>query len=187
MIITNLIFISTGPNGSVDEQIISFQGRYADKEKTKFKREGDGFIADYWHNNSFTYSFYFRNMPPPQKYLHLKLSTLHSRVLGLFDTLLNKSCKCWVNNLYTLVNFLIHVLKHKAHVMIEEVCCSSYRGFPKVVKQEEVRGDENLCRVVGTVKAAELVVAGLDDKIVATSIYDLKPVYFLSSSCEEIS
>ena len=144
-------------------------------------------MADCWCDNGFAYSFYFRNMPPPQKYLRLKLSALHSRVLGLFDTLPHCHYKCWVDNLCTSVNFLIHSLKHKAHVMVEGVCRSGGRGFPDVAKQEEVRGEANLRSVVGTVKAAELIVDGLEDKIVATSVYDSKPAYFLSSSCESIT
>ena len=49
--------------------MISFQERHGEKQKIKIKREGDGFMADYWYDNSFMYSFYFRNMPPPKKYL----------------------------------------------------------------------------------------------------------------------
>ena len=37
-----------------------------------------------------------------------------------------------------------------------------------------------------TVKAAELIVDGLKDKIAVTSVYNSKPVYFLSSSCDSI-
>ena len=89
-----LLLISIGPHGSVDEQTIGFQDRHADKLKIKFKREGDGFMADCWCDDGFTYSFYFRNMPPPQKHLRLKSSAFHSRVLGLFDTLPHQHYKC---------------------------------------------------------------------------------------------
>ena len=83
-------------------------------------------------------------MPPPKKYLLLKLSVLYSRVLGLFDTLPDKNCKYWVDNLYTSINFIIHVLKHKAHIMIEGVCRCGGRRFPKIAKQREVTGEANL-------------------------------------------
>ena len=145
MVVTNLNFILTGPNGSAGKQTIGFQGCYADKQKIKFKREGDGFIADFLCNNSFTYSFHFRNIPPPQKYLHLKLSATHSRELGLFHTLLYSNYKCCIDNLYTSVNFLGHTLKYKMHAMIEEACCSGGFGFPNVVKQEEVRRNKKCC------------------------------------------
>ena len=73
-------------------------------------------------------------MPPLKKYLLLKLSALHSRVLSLFDTLLNKNYKCWVDNLHISINFIIHTLKHKVHVMIEGVYRYGGCRFPKIVK-----------------------------------------------------
>ena len=42
---TKLHLILTGLHGSVDEQTIGFQGRHADKQKSKCKREGDDFVA----------------------------------------------------------------------------------------------------------------------------------------------
>jgi len=122
----------------------------------------------------------------PKKYLNLKLSALHSRVLGLFDTLLDSNYRCWVDNLYTSLNFIIYALKHKAHVIVEGICQSGRCGFLDIAKQEEVREEENIRRVVGTTKAAELVIEGIEETIVATLVYDSKPVYFLSSLCEEI-
>jgi len=88
--------------------------------------------------------------------------------------------------LYTLVDFLIHILKHKTYIMVEGLCYSGGRGFPEIAKQDEVRGIDNLRWVVSTVKVAELIVKGLDKKIVATSNYDSKIVYFLSTSCEDV-
>ena len=143
-------------------------------------------MADCWCDNGFTHSFHFRNVPPPKKHLRLKLSALNSRVLGLFDTLPDKNYKCWVDNLCTSVNFIIHALKHKAHVMIEGACRCGGRGFPEIAKQREVTGEANLRESIGTVKVAELNVEGIDETIVATSVYDSKPVYFLSSSCSEV-
>ena len=70
--------------------------------------------------------------------------------------------------------------------MIEGVYHSGGRGFLNIATQEKVRGEENLRWVVGTVKVAELIVKGLDEKIVTTSVYDSKLVYFLSISCEDI-
>ena len=84
----------------------------------------------------------------------------------------------------TSVKFIVHALKYKAHVMIEGVCRKSRRGFPDMTKQEEVKGDDNLRRVVGIVKAAELKVDGVEEKIVATSVCDSKPSHFLSASCD---
>ena len=152
------------------EQTIEFQGRHADKQKIKHKREGDGFMADCWCNNGFANSFYFRNMSPFKKHLRLKMYTLHSRVLSIFDALPDRNYKCWVEKLCTSVNFIIHALKHEDHVMVEEACRSGGRDFPDAAKQEEVRGEDDLRIAVGTVKAAELNVDGIDETIVATSV-----------------
>ena len=188
---TFILFMLTssllGPNGSVDEQTIGFQGKHVDKLKIKFKRAGDGFMCDAWCDAGFTYTFYFRNEPAPKKYLRLKLSALHARCLSLFDDLPDSNYRCWVDNLHASINFLVHALKHKSKVMIEGVARKSGRGVPECVKQEEV-GPSMLKEVVGTCKAAKLSLPSVlgETKIVAASIYDSKPVYFLSSSCESI-
>ena len=88
--------------------------------------------------------------------------------------------------MHTSINFLIYLLKYKTHVVVEGVCRSGGHSFPKVAKQEEVQGKDNPQRVVGIVKAAELIVNRLDEKIVATFVCNLKPVYFLSSSYNSI-
>ena len=50
---------------SVDEQTIGFQGRHPDKLRITYKNEGDGFQCDAISDMGYTYSFYFRNQPPP--------------------------------------------------------------------------------------------------------------------------
>ena len=125
-------------------------------------------------------------MLSPQKYLHLKLFTAHSRVLGLFDTSPHSNYKYCIDNLCTSVNFLTNALKHEAYIMIEKACHSGSCSFSNIAEQEEIRGDKNLHRVVGAVEEAELTAEALDDKIVARSIHNSKPVCFLGSSCEEM-
>ena len=75
------------PNESVDDKTIGFQGSHEDKQKNKLKMEGYDLMVECWCDNYFTYSFHFRNMYKPIKYLRLKLSPLRSLVLGLIDTL----------------------------------------------------------------------------------------------------
>jgi hypothetical protein len=76
-----------GKHLSCDEQTIRFQGRHQDKQQISYKKEGDGFQADCICESGYTYTFYFRNVPAPRKYLMKKCSPLHSRVLFLFDQL----------------------------------------------------------------------------------------------------
>ena len=105
----------------------------------------------------------------------------------MFDTLPDRNYKCWVETLHTSLNFIVHALNHEDHVMVEGVCRKGGRGFPEIAKHEEVRGEDNLRIAVRTVKAVGMDVDGVDETIVATLVHDAKPVYFLSSSCEEIS
>ncbi len=76
-----------GKHLSCDEQTIGFQGRHQDKQRISYKKEGDGFQADCICENGYTYSFYFRNVAAPKKYLKKKCSPLHARVLFMFDQL----------------------------------------------------------------------------------------------------
>ena len=94
------------PNRSVDDKTIGFQGRYKEKQKIKFKREGDGFMADCCCKNGFMHSFYFRNMPAPIKCLRLKLSPLCIRVLGLLIALSHSNCRYWADNFHIPDKFL---------------------------------------------------------------------------------
>ena len=54
---------------SVDEQTIGFQGRHGAKLRITYKREGDGFQCDALCDDGYTYTFYFRHQPAPEKYL----------------------------------------------------------------------------------------------------------------------
>ena len=85
--------LSSGSHGSVDTETIRFQGRHKNKQKIKHKREGHGFMTECCCDNSFARSSRFRNMLPPIKKTTLKLSALHSRVLGLLHALPDSNCK----------------------------------------------------------------------------------------------
>ena len=42
--------ISIGKNGSIDEQTTGFQGKHTSKARVTCKKEGDGFLEDFWCN-----------------------------------------------------------------------------------------------------------------------------------------
>ena len=102
----NSICLSTGPHGSMHEQNIDFEGMHQDKQKIKCKSEGDVFMANCYCDNGFTNSFHFRKMIHLINCTRLKLSTLHSRVLGLFHAFPDINYKHWVDNLHAFVNFV---------------------------------------------------------------------------------
>jgi len=54
---------------SCNEQTIGFKGNHQDKQCISYKKEGDGFLAKAISEDGYTYSFYFRNMPAPKKYV----------------------------------------------------------------------------------------------------------------------
>jgi Transposase IS4 len=171
---------------SVDEQTIGFQGNHKGKLCITYKAEGDGFQCDALCQGGYTYTFYFWNHPAPKKYIDQKMSPLHVRLMFMFDLLVKKYYGCGMDNLYIPAKFLAAAYQHEKSVLVSGVCRKGGRGFPKLVLQEEVKNRNEQLKVRGTVKAA--VLKGDDDcvNLVAVSVYNTKPVHFLSMSCELI-
>ena len=176
-----------GMHCSVDEQTIGFQGRHGDKMRITFKKVGDGFQCDVICDSGFTYCCYFRNVPPPPEYVKAGQSTLHARVLWLFDHLEDKFHRVWMDNLYLSASFARACFNHPKKVMIAGVTRKGGRGLPVSILQEEKNTKTEEEKVRGTVKAAVLNGDPLCPSLVAVSVYDTKPVHFLSMTCEEIS
>jgi len=126
-----------GRNISCDEQTIGFKGNHADKRRITYKKEGDGFQADTICEKGFTYSIYFRNMPPPAHYIVKKCSALHARVLFLFEELKDKYHVCGLDNLYNSVKFCRDAWEGKNKVMVHGVAWKTGRGVPECCQQEE--------------------------------------------------
>ena len=171
---------------SVDEQTLKFQGHHIDKLRISYKREGDGFQCDALCNDGYTFAFYFRNEPPPKKYTDQGLSPLHARVMALFDKLDATLYRCGMDNLYNSARFCKHAYNHPSKILIHGVARRNGRGIPSSVLQDEVQNRNEQGKVRGTVKAAELVGDPKCPGLVAVSIYDTKPVHFLSMRCENI-
>jgi len=171
-----------GRHVSCDEQTIGFQGQHQDKQRINYKKEGDGFQADCICEKGFTYTFYYRNVSAPKKYLKRKCSPLHSRVLFMFDQLPCKNVIVGLDNLYISARFCREALIGKNKVMVHGVCRKEGRGIPPCVLQKEVKRAEQAA-VRGKTKAA--VLEGDPDctDLVAFSVYDTKPVHFLSTAC----
>ena len=127
-----------GQEFSIDEITIGFQGKHADKRRITYKRAGDGFQCDALCENGFTYQFYFRNHPAPPKYLKMKLSPPHSRVMALFDSLTDRNHICAMDNLYNSATFCRVSFTHEKRVMVHGVARKGMRGVPSSVIQQEV-------------------------------------------------
>jgi Transposase IS4 len=172
---------------SIDEQTIGFQGHHKDKLRITYKAEGDGFQCDALCEGGFTFAFYFRNEPAPTKYLDMGMSPLHSRVMALFDCCTDLYHRCGMDNLYMSAKFAKFSFNHPKKVLIAGVTRKGMRGLPHSVLQEEVKTRSDQIKVRGTVKAAILDGDHLCPCLVATSVYDTKPVHFLSMSCTSIA
>ena len=58
-----------GRDLSTDEQTMGFKGQHAEKLHITYKKEVDGFQCDCITDNSYTFTFYFRNHPASKKWL----------------------------------------------------------------------------------------------------------------------
>ena len=171
---------------SIDEMTIGFQGHHSDKLRITYKAEGDGFQSDALCQEGFCYQIFMRNDPAPKKYMKMGLSPLHSRVMYLFDSLEEKHHQCAMDNLYNSASFCRAAVNHEHKVLCHGVTRKGGRGIPPSVLQEEATTKEALLRKRGTVKAA--VLEGDDDckNLIASSVYNTKPMHYLSMVCEKL-
>ena len=171
---------------AIDEMTIGFQGMHIDKKRITYKAEGDGFQADALCDDGFCYQFYFRNDPADVEYRKTGLSPLHSRVMSLFDTVNDKYHVCGMDNLYNSTTFCKRAWNHTKKVKVHGVTRKGMRGIPSCVVQNEEKARKKQLMVRGTTKAA--VLKGDPDcpDLIATSVYDTKPVHYLSMACEQL-
>lgn len=176
--------VNLGVHLAIDEQTMGFQGRHFDKLRINYKAKGDGFQCDAICEEGFTYAVYFRQEPPPQKYIDIGLSPLHSRVMWLIDQVKDKGHRIWMDNMYSSTKLCRASYCHEKNVLIAGVTRKNGRGLPTSVLQEEVKTKEAEILVRGTVKVAVLKGDAKCPNVVAASVYDTKPVHFLSTICE---
>ena len=115
-----------------------------------------------------------------------KCSPLHARVLGLISQLPDKYYTLGMDNLYNSAKLCRLAYSMEQKVMVHGVTRPSLRGIPPAIKQNEVSKKKDLASVRHTVKVAVLKGDEVSKDLVSISIYDTKPVYFLSSACDEI-
>ena len=114
------------------------------------------------------------------------MCALHARCLSLFDFFQSKNHRVGCDNLYISARFCKDAYKHPKQVLVHGVCRTYGRGFPQIVIQEEVQDEAAQAQVRGTVKGAVLTGDVDCPDLVAVSVYDTKPVHFLSMACKEI-
>ena len=114
------------------------------------------------------------------------LSPLHARVMSLFDAVNDKFHHCAMDNLYNSAAFCKAAFTHSHKVLVHGVTRKGMRGIPECVKQEEEECKKKQLKVRGTVKVAVLKGDPFCPNLIATSIYDTKPVHYLSMCTEKV-
>ena len=169
---------------SIDEMTMGFQGMHQDKKRITYKTEGDGFQADALAQQGYCYQFYMRNDPPPKKYS--MFSPLHARVMRLYDTLVYLFHRVGFDNLYNSAAFCRASFLHPKKPLVHGVTRKGMRGIPSCVQQQEVKNRTLLDSVRGTVKVAKLEGDPECPCLLASSVYDTKPVHYLSMVTERV-
>lgn len=176
-----------GEFSAIDEQTIGFQGKHEDKKRHDEKKEGDGFQCDSINvEGGYTWAFYFRNQPPPPKYIDMGLCPLHARTLSLIVQLSNPHHCIYMDNLYLSAKLCLFVWK-EAKAKIHGVCRQGGRGIPDAIKQDAKTKQNEEYQARGTLKVA--VCKGMDGMIdiICTSLYDVKPFYMMSTVSANVS
>ena len=163
-----------------------FQGQNKDKQRITYKADGDGFQADILCDEGFTYQFYMRNDPAPKKYHKKGMLPLHSRVMALFDAVKYSYHHCTMDNLYKSAEFCRAAFNRTRKILFQGVTRKGMRGIPPSVLQVEQKSRKYQIKVRGNVKAALLEGDSACTKLVACSIYDTKPVNYLSMVCDTL-
>ena len=104
----------------------------------------------------------------------------------LFDGVVDKYHKCGVDNLYMSVKFCRDCFNHLKKIRLHGVTRKSGRGLPSFVLQEEITNKTEQEKVRGTVIAAELVGDASCQSLLAVSVYNTKPVHFLTMCTNKI-
>lgn len=175
-----------GKSFSVDEMTMGFKGNHRDKKRITYKAEGDGFQCDALCQNGYTFQIWMRNDLAPKKYITQGLSPLHSRVMGLFDTVSDTYHHCAMDNLYNSAAFCKAAFNHPMKILAHGVARKGLRGIPKCVMQDEVKNRTEQLLVRGTVKAAVLEGDPSCPNLLASSVYDTKPVHYLSMATDKL-
>ena len=106
--------------------------------------------------------------------------------MTLFDGLDEKYHECGHDNLYMSAKFCKDAYNHLNKVKLHSVTRKGGRGLPTTVLQEEVQNAKEQEKVRGTVLAAELVGDPNCPSLLAVSVYNTKPVHFLTMAAKKI-
>ena len=107
--------------------------------------------------------------------------------MSLFDSLTDRYHECGVDNLYMSAKFCRDAFMHPQKVKLHGVARRGGRGLPPSVIQEELPNKKEQEKVRGTVRAAELVGDQDCPALLAVSVYDTKPIHFLTMCAKKFA
>jgi len=172
---------------SIDEQTLGFKGRHGLKLRILYKREGDGFQCDAVCDRGYTYSFYFRHGDAPdlpEEFKKFKLSPTARRVVWLALRLPNLWTRIYMDNLFN--SRKLYSALHMANALTHGVARTTGRGIPPSVVQKEEKNEGKAEKLRGLTQAAVLSNDLQCPNLIACSVYDTKPVHFLSGAAESV-
>ena len=177
-----------GENVSADEQTCKMQGKSEYKTRSgRYKRLGDGIQCDAIADDGYTWDFYFRNEPVPEKWTNAGFCPMHARLLHMFENLHDTGHQCKMDNLFVSVLLARAAYGLKQKVKIHGVIRKSGRGVPPAVIQEDLGTGRRADAARGTTKVAVLRDDSKSSNLIVASCYDQKPFYMLSHSIEEVT
>ena len=170
---------------SFDEATRGFKGKHILKYIIKFKKEGNGYLLDCIDDDVFIYTFFLRTNLAPKKWLDKGFYPTQARVLFLFEQLPCKFHICYLDNLFMSTNiYCTAYVDLKDKVKMNGVTRAKYYGLLRFIIQQEETEKIKKARATGKIKSG--VIEGYTDfpELVCCSIYDTKPVYFLTMDSE---
>ena len=106
--------------------------------------------------------------------------------MTLFDTLKDKYHHISFNNLYNSAMFCQTAFMHLMKVLVHGLTQKGGRGIPSCVSQQELTNKTAIEQVQGTVKDARLKGDPDCPCLIASSVYDTKPIHYLSMITDTI-
>ena len=126
-------------------------------------------------------------MPAPEDWVSRNFSPTHSQILFMFEQLRGSNFTCGLDNLFISAKFARAALSEiDQKVMIHGVCRTDSRGLPECVLMTAETTDARAKQRRGEVKAAVLKDAEKMKDMVAFSVYDTKPVHFISTAAKSL-
>ena len=163
-----------------------FKGNHLDKIRITYKAKGDDLQVNDICDEGYCYQVYTRNERAPKKYSKQGISLIYSHTMDLFDSLKEDHHQVGMENIYKSAAFCRAAYHHDRKVLCHSVDNKAVRSITECVIQYEDKNPVAHWAEQGTVRAAVLEGNTGCPNLIASSVYDTKPVHDLSMVFESI-